>query len=78
MKKLLTTFIITSMLLLTGCNDSMRIAKQDYLCRDSGGVYSYGGYLGFVQCLNGERYPVSTQDLRSIVLPPKFYPQPKQ
>ena len=44
-------------ILLTGCTDTskdpMNKAKQDFACKDRGGVYSYQECL-YLRCNNGE------------------------
>ncbi len=66
--------------LSTGCNDTskdpMNKAKQDFACKDSGGVYSYQESLHLNQesrhlrCNNGE----IEKNWKGVVLTPEYYP----
>lgn len=59
--------------LSTGCTDTskdpMNKAKQDFACKDRGGVYSYQLYLPLV-CNNGEM----ENSWRGVVLTHEYYP----
>lgn len=59
--------------LSTGCNDTskdpMNKAKQDFACKDRGGVYSYQESL-HLRCNNGE----IEKNWRGVVLTPEYYP----
>lgn len=59
--------------LSTGCNDTskdpMNKAKQDFACKDRGGVYSYQDVL-HLKCNNGE----NEKNWRGVVLTPEYYP----
>lgn len=59
--------------LSTGCNDTskdpMNKAKQDFACKDRGGVYRYQESL-HLRCNNGE----IERNWRGVVLTPDYYP----
>ena len=43
--------------LLTGCTPSpMDKTKQDYVCKDKGGVYRYTNLIRLVTCNNGSKH----------------------
>lgn len=67
-------FLLVSTLLLLGCIDNpMLEAKQDYLCRDKGGVYSYTYSLSNPMCQNGE-IPKEFS-WKEVKLPGEYYPK---
>lgn len=72
-KVILFPVFMLSILSLTGCTDTskdpMNKAKQDFACKDRGGVYSYQDVL-YLKCNNGE----SEKYWRSVVLTPEYYP----
>lgn len=63
--------------LSTGCTDTskdpMNKAKQDFACKDRGGVYSYQDVL-YLKCNNGE----NEKYWRRVVLTPEYYPKTGQ
>lgn len=70
MNKLL---ILPLVVLLTACVDSLGVAKQDYTCRNDGGVYEYAHTRkGVVVCRSGIIYDSS--EWRSKILPSEYYP----
>lgn len=60
--------------LVSGCYDTskdpMSKAKQDYVCKDKGGVYSYQSWL-HLRCKNGE----VERSWRNAILSPEYYPK---
>ena len=69
-KVILFPVFMLSILSLTGCTDTskdpMNKAKQDFACKDRGGVYSYQESL-HLRCNNGE----IENNWRGVVLTPE-------
>lgn len=63
--------------LLSGCGNpptTMMKAKQDFACKDVGGVYKYRDpWYESVQCRNGELLK-----WKGVVLSEQFYPEPEK
>ena len=76
-KVILFPVFMLSILSLTGCTDTskdpMNKAKQDFACKDRGGVYSYQESL-HLRCNNGE----IERNWRGVVLTPEYYPKTGQ
>jgi len=63
-------FIAVLSIALCGCNPSlMDKAKQDFSCKDKGGVYEYT-ITNLVICRNGD----SVRGWSASILTPDFYP----
>jgi len=64
-----TILALVTGLALTACNhNSLDKAKQDFACKDKGGVYSYAEINNTV-CKDG-----SYLRWRDLVIPPEYYP----
>lgn len=68
MKTLLTILLGLS---LSACSadDPLNRAKQDYACRDDGGVYSYMGTAFKVTCRNG-----TLKEWTDLIITEEYYP----
>ena len=67
--------LLIALILLTGCTPSdMTKAKQNYICREHGGVYEYT--VGFFKllCNDGSYFDYN----KSITITPEFYPKEKE
>lgn len=74
-KKVFITVVLG--FLLQGCTDnSLDKARQDYACRESGGVYSYAEtVIGNLTCVNG--YKPDFKEYKGTVIPEEYYPDVK-
>ena len=63
--------------LLQGCTDSpLDKARQDYACRNNGGVYTYANNaLTQLSCRSG--YRPNEEEYRGIIIPEEYYPNVK-
>lgn len=69
MKSLL---ILISLFTVIGCAPSpMSKAKQDFACKDNGGVYEYVSDFSNAKCLNG----VDVKNWQELIVTPKYYPE---
>ena len=66
--------LLVSIILLSGCSPTpMDKAKQDFVCKDKGGVYEYV-ILNNAYCRNGR----SVSNWGDITLTEEFYPKPEK
>ena len=64
-------YLAISFLLLSGCTPSpMDKAKQDFVCRNNGGVYSYS-VVEIANCRDG----TNIDNWTSAILTKEFYPK---
>lgn len=70
--------ILFTVVLLAGCTDknidSMSKAKQDFACKDKGGVYKYVTVLHRAHCMDGDY----VDRWSHLILPKEFYPKTKE
>ena len=65
-----TTLALVAGLALTACSpNSLDKAKQDFACKDKGGVYSYA-VINNAICKDG-----SDVRWRDLIVPPEYYPE---
>lgn len=75
MRKIILT--LSFLLLLTGCEpNSLQKSQMDYICSNSGGVYTYSKMFGRtpvlkVKCVNGKSFDWDTNQQ----IPEEFYPR---
>ena len=68
--KILSVLIL--LLLTAGCTpDSMGKAKQDFACKDKGGVYKYVRELSKAKCQDG----TLVDGWYDLTLTPEYYPE---
>jgi hypothetical protein len=71
MKIVLITIVA---LLITSCTrTNMQKARQDFVCKDKGGVYKYANNPFKVMCRDG----IYTEWI-DVTLPPEYYPKGEQ
>ena len=70
------TLLILVALLTTACVPSdMRKTKMDYLCRGSGGVYSYGDNVRPGRCNTG--LLIQPEEVQTLILPVEYAVKPE-
>ena len=67
-------FIAALSIALCGCSPSpMDKAKQDFSCKENGGVYEYTATTGPVMCMDGN----VKANWTGVTLTKDFYPKPE-
>lgn len=74
--KNLILFALFALFFVTGCTPTnMQKAKQDFVCKDKGGVYLYARFtIGYAECKNGEL----VDNWNSMIITEEFYPENPQ